>query len=114
MVVLTFTGRIIVWEIFALALLLGVCNVFDIPVRQSFLVEMVGNEDLMNAIALNSLIFNAARIVGPAVAGILVTMLGEGVCFLINGISFSAVIVGLLMMRMPARETGRHSGGRLS
>ena len=114
MAALTLTGRITVWEIFALALLLGVCNAFDIPARQSFLVEMVGNEDLMNAIALNSLIFNAARIVGPAVAGILVTMLGEGVCFLINGISFSAVIVGLLMMRMPARETGRHSGGRLS
>jgi len=111
---LTLTQRITVWEIFALAFLLGICNAFDIPARQSFLVEMVGREDLMNAIALNSLIFNAARIVGPAVAGILVSALGEGMCFLINGLSFSAVIVGLRIMKVPARETGLPSGGRFA
>ena len=69
---LTLTGRVKVWEIFVLSTLLGVANAFDIPARQSFLVEMVGREDLMNAIALNSSMFNAARIIGPAIAGVLV------------------------------------------
>lgn len=100
MALLTLTGVITFSEIFVLALCLGVCNAFDIPARQSFLVEMVGEEDLMNAIALNSSIFNSARIVGPAVAGVLVAALGEGMCFLINGLSFIAVIAGLLMMKV--------------
>ena len=69
---LTLSGRVQVWHIFVLAALLGVVNAFDIPGRQSFLVDMVGREDLMNAIALNSSMFNGARIIGPAVAGILV------------------------------------------
>jgi predicted MFS family arabinose efflux permease len=72
---------------------------FDAPVRQSFFVEMVGKEDLMNAIALNSSIFNAARILGPAIAGILIASVGVGGCFFINGVSFLAVIMGLLLMR---------------
>jgi MFS family permease len=100
MAVLTLTGKIQVWHIFLMALFLGVCNAFDIPARQSFIVEMVGNEDLMNAIALNSSMFNAARSIGPAIAGILVAALGEGLCFLLNGLSFIAVIAGLLLMRI--------------
>ena len=102
---LTLTGLIQVWHIFVLAALLGVVNAFDIPARQSFLVDMVGKEDLMNAIALNSTMFNGARIIGPAIAGILVARIGEGWCFLANGLSYIAVISGLLMMRVtkPAR-----------
>lgn len=97
--VLTLGGWVQVWHVFVLAALLGVVNAFDVPGRQSFLVEMVGKEDLMNAIALNSSMFNGARIVGPAIAGVLVARIGEGWCFLTNGVSYVAVIVGLLMMR---------------
>ena len=89
-----------VWLIFVLASLLGVVNAFDIPGRQSFLVEMVGKEDLMNAIALNSSMFNGARVIGPAIAGILVSKIGEGWCFFGNAVSYIAVIIGLLMMRV--------------
>src|SRR5947209_3326856 len=81
-----------------LAVLLGVVNAFDIPVRQSFVAEMVGREDLINAIALNSSMMNGARVIGPAIAGIVVSAIGEGWCFLINGLSYLAVIVGLLFM----------------
>lgn len=102
---LTLKNRVTVTEIFVLAALLGVVNAFDIPGRQAFLVDMVGKEDLMNAIALNSSMFNGARVVGPAVAGVLVARLGEGWCFFANGVSYVAVIVGLLLMRVhaPAR-----------
>lgn len=100
---LTLTHRITVSEIFVLAALLGIVNAFDIPGRQSFLVEMVGKEDLINAIALNSSMFNGARIVGPAIAGILVARIGEGWCFFANAVSYIAVIIGLFMMRMPPR-----------
>ena len=98
---LTLTGRVQVPHIFVLAALLGVVNAFDIPARQSFLVEMVGREDLINAIALNSSMFNGARIVGPAVAGILVAAIGEGWCFFANGVSYIAVIIGLIMIKVP-------------
>jgi MFS family permease len=97
---LTLTGRVQVWHIFVLAALLGVVNAFDIPGRQSFLVDMVGKEDLMNAIALNSSMFNGARVIGPAIAGILVARIGEGWCFAANAISYIAVIVGLLLMKV--------------
>jgi MFS family permease len=97
---LTLTNRIQIWELFVLAALLGVVNAFDIPARQSFLVEMVGRGDLMNAIALNSSMFNGARIIGPAIAGILVAKIGEGWCFFANGISYVAVLGGLLMMQV--------------
>jgi MFS family permease len=105
---LTLTRRITVAEIFVLAALLGVVNAFDIPGRQSFLVDMVGREDLMNAIALNSSMFNAARVIGPAVAGVLVARLGEGWCFFVNGVSYIAVIIGLLLMKVssPPRAIG--------
>jgi MFS family permease len=97
---LTLTHTVQVWHIFVLAALLGVVNAFDIPGRQSFLVDMVGREDLMNAIALNSSMFNGARVIGPAIAGLLLIKIGEGGCFLANGISYIAVIIGLLMMRV--------------
>jgi MFS family permease len=107
---LTLAGRIEVWHIIFMAGLLGVVNAFDIPTRQSFFIEMVGKEDLLNAIALNSSMFNTARVVGPAVAGVLVAAIGEGWCFLLNGISYLAVIAGLLLMRLsppaPARARG--------
>ena len=101
---LTLAGVITVPEIFVLAALLGIVNAFDIPGRQSFLVEMVGREDLMNAIALNSSMFNGARIIGPAIAGILIARIGEGWCFFANAVSYIAVIIGLVMMRVPPRE----------
>jgi MFS family permease len=75
-------------------------NAFDIPARQAFIVEMVGKEDLMNAIALNSSMFNGARVIGPAIAGVLVASIGEGWCFFVNGVSYIAVIVGLLLMKV--------------
>ena len=99
--VLTLTHRIQVWQIMVLAAGLGVVNAFDIPARQAFLMDMVGREDLMNAIALNSSMFNGARIIGPAVAGILVAWVGEGWCFFANSVSYIAVIAGLLMMKLP-------------
>jgi MFS family permease len=105
---LTLSGRIQVWHIFVLAALLGAVNAFDIPGRQSFLVDMVGKEDLMNAIALNSSMFNGARVIGPAIAGILVARIGEGWCFAANSISYVAVIIGLMLMKVhcPPRATG--------
>ena len=98
--VLTLTGRITIWEIVALAAALGTINAFDMPGRQSFLVQMVGREDLGNAIALNSSIFNGARILGPALAGLVVGLWGEGACFAINAASFLAVLASLLAMRL--------------
>jgi len=100
-----------IWLIFVLAALLGVVNAFDIPGRQSFLVDMVGKGDLMNAIALNSSMFNGARVIGPAVAGVLVARLGEGWCFFANGVSYIAVIAGLMLMNVhaPARVSANTS-----
>src|ERR1035437_9066170 len=107
---LTLSGRVQVWHIFVLAALLGVVNAFDIPGRQAFLVDMVGKEDLMNAIALNSSMFNGARVIGPAIAGILVARIGEGWCFAANSISYIAVITGLLLMNVHcAPRASKHS-----
>ncbi len=97
---LTLSHRVQVWQIMVLASSLGVVNAFDIPARQAFLIDMVGREDLMNAIALNSSMFNGARVIGPAVAGILVASIGEGWCFFANAVSYLAVIAGLLLMRI--------------
>jgi MFS family permease len=97
---LTLTGVIQVWEVIAIAFLVGVVNAFDVPIRQAFLVQMVGKEDLPNAIALNSSIFNGARVIGPAIAGFAIAWVGEGWCFFLNGISFLAVIGALLAMRL--------------
>jgi len=101
------TGSAAVWNLILLSIALGLINAFDMPTRQSFVLDMVTNrEDLGNAIALNSSLFNGARLIGPSIAGVLVALVGEGLCFLINGISFIAVIACLLAMRMaptPAR-----------
>jgi MFS family permease len=99
---LVWTGTVRYWHIVVLATLLGVVNTVDMPARQSYLIELVGKEDLMNAIALNSSIFNAARAIGPAIAGLLISKLGTAFCFFVNGLSFLAVIAGLLMMRITA------------
>jgi MFS family permease len=100
---LTLTGAVRVWHLFVFAAMLGVVNSFDIPARQAFVVDMVEKGDLMNAIALNSSMVNGARIVGPAIAGLLVAAVGEGWCFFFNGASYVAVTIGLLMMRVPPR-----------
>jgi MFS family permease len=98
---LVWSGRIQPWHILALAALGGVALAFDMPARQSFTVEIASREDLMNAISLNSSVFNGARVVGPAVAGFLMAHVGMTWCFLLNGLSFIAVIAGLLLMRLP-------------
>ena len=95
---LTLLNRIQVWHVVVLAVLLGIVTAFDVPVRQSFIAEMVDREDLINAIALNSSMTNGARVIGPAIAGILVSAVGEGWCFLINGLSYLAVIIGLIFI----------------
>ncbi len=99
--VVVLMGAVQVWHIVVLSLLLGLINAFDIPMRQSFVVEMVDNrEDLGNAIALNSSLVNAGRLIGPAIGGILVASVGEGICFVLNSLSYLAVILALLAMRI--------------
>lgn len=98
---LVWSDRVTVENVMALAAFLGVVSAFDIPTRQSFVVEMVGKEDLMNAIALNTSVFNATRVLGPVVAGLLIGPLGVGACFFLNGVSYLAVIAGLVAMRLP-------------
>ncbi len=100
---------ITVWYVFTIAFLIGTINAFDIPARQSFFIEMVGRENLLNAIALNSAAFNGARIIGPAVAGILIGYLGVAVCFYINSLSFLAAIISLLKMRFETGELRKHA-----
>jgi MFS family permease len=105
---LVLTGAIEVWHLVALSVLLGIIMGFDIPARQSFLIQMVENkEDLGNAIALNSSMFNLARLVGPSVAGILIAAVGEGICFALNAISYLAVITALLAMKVTPIKTER-------
>ena len=111
---LAITGAVRIWHVFVLAALLGVVNAFDIPARQAFFVEMVGREDLINAIALNSSMFNASRIIGPAVAGILVSVIGEGWCFFVNGVSYIAVIAGLLLMTLEPRKPVQQTASPLA
>jgi MFS family permease len=101
---ITLTHVVQPWHIILLGVLLGIVSAFDIPVRQAFLADMVPREDLVNAVALNSAIFNGARVIGPALAGIVITSVGEGWCFFANGLSFLAAIAALLMMTTaPAR-----------
>ena len=103
---LTLSGHIQVWHLVLLSLFLGSINAFDMPARQSFVIEIVENkEDLGNAIALNSFMFNSARLVGPSIAGLLVAAIGEGPCFLLNAVSFLAIIGTLLAMRIPRRKS---------
>ena len=96
---LDISGTVQVWQVWLLAGALGVVNSVDMPVRQAFVVEMVGREDVANAVALNSAVFNSARILGPAVAGILIALVGIALCFFLNAASYLAVIAGLLLMR---------------
>ncbi len=109
--ILVLTKVITVWEIIVLTLILGIINAVDVPARQSFVVDMIGKkQDLGNAIALNSSMVNGARLVGPSLAGILIALVGEGLCFLINAVSFLAVIVSLLAMRnIPKRPKAIHA-----
>lgn len=104
---ITLSGVVKVWHLMLLASLLGTVNAFDIPTRQAFVVDMVGREDLTNAIALNSSMVNGARVVGPAVAGIIVGLVGEGWCFFLNGATYIAVIAGLLLMRLEKRAASK-------
>ncbi|MFF5448151.1 MFS transporter [Streptomyces sp. NPDC012888] len=97
--VLTLTGHVEVWHVYLTALLLGLVTVVDNPARQSFVSEMVGPAQLANAVSLNSANFQSARLVGPAVAGVLITAVGSGWAFLLNGLSFAAPVAGLLLMR---------------
>jgi MFS family permease len=111
---LTVTGVVRVWEIGLLAALLGLNNAFENPARQSFMLEMVGAEHLRNAVSLNSVLVNVARVIGPAVAGVLIATVGEGVCFLANAVSFIAVVGSLLRLDRtalrPTPPTGRAAG----
>jgi MFS family permease len=104
MAALALTGVITAWQIVALAVVQGVVNAFDMPARQSFVIEMVDRrEDLGNAIALNSSLVNAARLIGPALAGIVISIVGEAWCFAVDGVSYIAVIISLLLMRVVRR-----------
>ncbi len=102
--VLTLLGHIQVWHVLVLASLLGIANGFDIPARQAFVIELVPRQDLPNAIAINSSMFNGARVVGPAIAGVVVSAVGEGWCFFGNAVSYIAVLAGLLSLTLPGRE----------
>ena len=106
MAILTLTGLVQVWHIMVLSLLIGLINALDNPTRQSFYPSLVSPDKLSNAIALNSAVINGSRLIGPAVGGVLIGLLGEGICFLLNGISYIAVIVALLLMRLPSTRGG--------
>lgn len=108
---LTLSGHIQVWQVIGFAVCLGLVNALEMPTRHAFVVEMVGREDLQNAIALNSSIFHLARVVGPSLAGMLVGLIGEGWCFGLNALSFLAVIAGLLAMRLDAPAARPHQAG---
>jgi MFS family permease len=111
---LVWSGRITTWEILLVAGLRGLAMAFDMPARQSFMVEMTSREDLMNAISLNSSIVNAARVIGPAVAGFLIVRIGIALCFFVDGVSYMAVIAGLWMMRLPKFVKPERSGSELA
>lgn len=106
---LVLSDMIRVWQVIVLSIILGLINAFDMPTRQSFMVEMIDDKaDLGNAIALNSTMVNGARLLGPSVAGLLIAVAGEGICFLVNGGTYLAVIVSLLLMRIPKKAPADH------
>jgi MFS family permease len=114
MAVLTLTGVVRIWHIIALSAFQGVINAFDMPARQAFVVEMVDKpDDLSNAIALNSSMVNAARLLGPSLAGVIIALVGEGWCFMLDGVSYVAVIASLLLMAIPAAVPQRVEGENL-
>src|SRR6185312_11029506 len=112
--VLTITGLVRLWQVYVFAFLFGCASAFDAPARQTFVGELVGDADLPNAVALNSTSFNAARMVGPAAAGLMIASVGTGWAFLINGISFVAVLISLSCLRVselhPSRRANRARG----
>ncbi len=107
-------GNARLWEVYLLSLLLGVVNMFDNPARQTFVIEMVGKKDLPNAVSLNSIVMNGARVIGPALSGVLIATVGLGVCFIVNSASYAAVIVALMLMDRselhPAQRVARAKG----
>ena len=104
---LTVSGNVTLWEVYLLAVLLGLNNTFENPARQAFVLEMVGPADLRNAVSLNSVLVNVARAVGPAIAGLLITLGGLGICFIINAVSFAAVVASLYFMDLAALQPSR-------
>ena len=105
MALLVLLNLIEVWHILVLSLVFGVISAFDAPARQSLVIDLIDKpEDLSNAIALNSAIFNGARLIGPAIAGIIITLVGEGICFSLNALSFIAVIIALMKIRIPNKQ----------
>lgn len=110
--ILTQTGHVTVHWIQALALLAGLFSAFEIPARQAFVVEMVGKDDLFTAVAINSTVFNGTRVIGPALAGVLLAAAGAAVCFYVNAASYLAVLAGLLLMRFPAGQTVARPSGQ--
>lgn len=111
---LVWSGYVRYWHILLLGAILGFVNTFDMPTRQSFFIELVGKKDLVNAIALNSTIVNLAKIVGPAIAGLIMTCLGAAGCFLLNGVSFIAVIIGLFKIETSNNKTTAKKGNIIS
>lgn len=110
--ILVWSGKIQYWHLLISSTLLGIVNTFDMPTRQSFIVEMVGHDDLMNAIALNSMTFNVARIIGPSFAGIVMGLFGISVCFLANSISFGAVLISLFFIHPIVSPTVQKNNGQ--
>jgi MFS family permease len=106
---LTFSNIVQEWHVIILSALLGVVNAVDAPARQAIVPELVGKKDMPNAIALNSMMFNSARVIGPAIAGIMLAAIGAAWCFMLNGISFLAVLIGLWLMKLPPRVRARHT-----
>ncbi|MGI5864762.1 MAG: MFS transporter, partial [Myxococcales bacterium] len=111
---LTLTGLVTVHAIFVLAVLLGIVNAFDQPTRQAFVAEMVGKQDLANAIAINSSLINSARVVGPAIAGLMIATVGEGWGFLLNGMSYGAVVAALAAIRLAPKPSALPRGSALA
>ena len=109
---LVVTNTVQLWMVFALAFTLGLVNAIDNPTRQSFVSQMVGRDEVTNAVSLNSVLANGTRVVGPAVAGFLIAGVGIGLCFLINAASYVAVVIGLFMMRTPAPSGSPANSGR--
>ncbi len=97
---LVVSHEVVLWQVYLMATLLGVVNLFDNPARQTFMIEMVGRDDLPNAVSLNSVIMNSSRVIGPAIGGVIITLFGLGVCFFVNAASYVAVLIGLAMMRV--------------
>jgi MFS family permease len=111
MAILVWSGHVQPWQIIFIAIIGGVTMAFDMPARQSFVIEMTSRDDLMNAISLNSSVFNAARVIGPSIAGVLMAKVGIAMCFFIDAVSYIAVIAGLLMMCLPKHTAAPSESG---